>query len=86
VASTHKELEIPLSDNAIRDKLLANLQGQAWAHTLLLNVTVNGGVVDLWGITGSEAERKAIRVAAESTPGVSAVNDNLITRPIHIAS
>jgi osmotically-inducible protein OsmY len=53
---------------------------------LLLNVTVNGGVVDLWGITGSEAERKAIRVAAESTPGVSAVNDNLITRPIHIAS
>jgi CBS domain-containing protein len=86
VASTRKELEIPLSDNAIRDKLLAHLQGQAWAHTLLLNVTVNGGVVDLWGITGSEAERKAIRVAAESTPGVSAVNDNLITRPIHIAS
>ena len=81
VASTRKGLEIPLSDTTIRDKLLAHLKGQTWAHTLLLNVTVNGGVVDLWGITRSDAERKAIRVAAESTPGVSVVNDNLITRP-----
>jgi len=81
VASTRKGLEIPLSDTTIRDKLLAHLKGQTWAHTLLLNVTVNGGVVDLWGITRSDAERKAIRVAAESTPGVFAVNDNLITRP-----
>ena len=81
VASTRKGLEIPLSDTTIRDKLLAHLKGQTWAHTLLLNVTVNGGVVDLWGITRSDAERKAIRVAAESTPGVSAVNDNLIPRP-----
>ena len=66
VASTRKGLEIPLSDTTIRDKLLVHLKGQAWAHTLLLNVTVNGGVVDLWGITTSDAERKAIRVAAES--------------------
>jgi CBS domain-containing protein len=81
VASTCKELEIPLSDAALRDRILAHLKGQAWAHTLLLNVTVNGGVVDLWGMTKSDAERKAIRVAAESTPGVSAVNDHLFTRP-----
>jgi osmotically-inducible protein OsmY len=82
VASTRKELEIPLSDATIRDRLLAHLKEQAWAHTLLLNVTVNGGVVDLWGMTTSEAERKAIRVVAESTPGVSAINDHLFTRPL----
>ena len=82
VASARKGLEIPLSDAAIRDRLLAHLQGQAWAHTSLLNVTVQGGVVDLWGITRSDAEKKAIRVAAESMPGVSAVNDNLVTRPM----
>jgi len=82
VASTRKELEIPLSDTTIRDKLLAHLTGQEWAHTSLINVTVSGGVVDLWGITNSDAERKAIRVAAESTPGVCAVNDNLVTRRI----
>jgi CBS domain-containing protein len=80
VASTRKGLDIPLSDSTIRDKILAHLKATTWAHTSLLNITVNGGVVDLWGITMSDAERKAIRVAAESTPGVRAVNDNLVTR------
>jgi CBS domain-containing protein len=77
VASAGKALEIPLSDSTIRDKLLAHLKAQNWAHTSLLNVTVNGGVVDLWGVVNSANERKAIRVAAEATPGVHAVNDNL---------
>lgn len=81
VASVRRGLEIPVSDALIRDKLLANLQQEPWAHTGLLNITVNGGVVDLWGIAGSDAERKAIRVAAESIPGVCAVHDNLIRRP-----
>ena len=78
LASSHKDLDVQLSDTAIRDRILALLNNQPWAHTLLLNVTVNGGVVDLWGITGSDAERKAIRVAAESAPGVTAVNDHLV--------
>jgi CBS domain-containing protein len=82
VASARKELEIPPLDAAIRDRLLAHLTGQAWAHTALLNVTVNDGVVDLWGLVKSDAERRAIRVAAESIPGVCAVHDNLATRPM----
>jgi CBS domain-containing protein len=82
VATTREEVEIPLSDTAIREKLLGHLKEQTWAHTALLNVTVNGGIVDLWGMVRSDVERKAIRVAAESMPGVRAVNDNLITRPM----
>ena len=82
LASSHKDLDIQLSDTAIRDRILAHLNNQPWAHTLLLNVTVNGGVVDLWGITGSDAERKAIRVAAESAPGVTAVNDHLVRQSV----
>src|SRR5207249_3545040 len=78
LASSRKALEVQASDTTIRDQLLEHLNNQAWAHTALLNVTVNEGVVDLWGITGSEAERKAIRVAAESIPGVRAVNDHLV--------
>jgi CBS domain-containing protein len=78
VASTRKGLEVPLSDRTIRDKLFAQLGSQPWAHTALLNVTVAEGIVDLWGMTNSEMERKAIRVLAESTPGVCAVNDNLV--------
>jgi CBS domain-containing protein len=81
LASSGKGLDVALSDTAIRERILAHLNNQPWAHTLLLNVTVNGGVVDLWGIAGSDAERKAIRVAAESTPGVTAVNDHRVRRP-----
>lgn len=80
VASSGSKLEIPVSDATIRDKLLAHLNAQRWAHTGLLNATVNDGVVDLWGITGSETERKAIRVATETMAGVRAVNDHMIVR------
>jgi CBS domain-containing protein len=77
IASAGKGLEVPLSDAAIRDKLMAHLGRQPWTHTGLLNITVSDGIVDLWGITESEAERKAIVVAAEGAPGVSAVHDHM---------
>jgi CBS domain-containing protein len=80
LACKHVGLEIPGIDAAIRDKLLAHLKSQPWAHTALLNVTVNDGVVDLWGMTSSDTERTAIRVAAESISGVRAVNDRLVIR------
>jgi CBS domain-containing protein len=76
VASAGKGLEIPVTDASIRDKLLGHLKAQPWASTSLLNVTVNDGVVDLWGVVQSDVERKALRVAAETTAGVRAVNDN----------
>jgi CBS-domain-containing membrane protein len=82
VATARKLLDIPLSDTTIREKILSHLKKQPWAHTSMLNVTVNGGIVDLWGIAESAAERKAIKVAAESTLGVCAVNDNLIIRSV----
>lgn len=82
VASARKALEIPVSDATIRDQLLKYLAEHNWAHTSMLNVTVSGGVVDLWGIARSNAERKAIRVAAESIPGVIGVNDNLVDQPL----
>jgi CBS-domain-containing membrane protein len=85
VASAGYALEVTLSDSTIRDKLMAHLKAQDWAHTGLLNVIVNGGVVDLWGIVSSVNERKAIRVAAEATPGVIAVNDNLTLWPVGVA-
>jgi CBS domain-containing protein len=82
LAAMPKRLEIPLSDSNIRDKLLSHLKQQPWADTHLLNVTVTDGVVSLWGVISSETERKAIRVAAEATPGVRAVNDYLARGPI----
>jgi CBS domain-containing protein len=82
IATSGSDLDVPLSDTTIREQLLTHLNKQDWAHTALLNVTVNGGVVDLWGFIESDTERKAIRVAAEATPGVRAVNDHMTARPI----
>ena len=82
IASAGKSLDIPLDDSAIRKKLLSHLREQNWAHDGLINVTVNGGVVDLWGVACSDSERKAIRVAAEATPGVRTVNDNMKMWPM----
>lgn len=82
LATAPKGLEIHLSDAAIRDKLLSQLYREPWSHTSQLNVTVHDGVVDIWGICHSDAEREAVRVAAENIPGVRAVNNYLSMPPI----
>jgi CBS-domain-containing membrane protein len=82
IATSGSNLDVSLSDTTIREQLLTHLNKENWAHTALLNVTVNDGVVDLWGFIESDTERKAIRVAAEATPGVRAVNDHMTARPI----
>jgi CBS domain-containing protein len=82
VATVQPKLEMALPDSAIRERLLGELKDHPWAHTHNLGITVKNGVVDLWGCTQSSAERKAIRVMAEAIPGVSAVNDHLVTSPI----
>ena len=68
-------------DEAIRDKLLAELKRQKWAEASRGNVIVTAGVVHLWGTILSEEERQALRVAAENTPGVRAVEDHTTLMP-----
>jgi CBS domain-containing protein len=65
------------SDQAIRDRIVAELAGQSWAPAALIDVTVRDGVVELWGTITDERERAAIKVVAENAPGVKAVNDHL---------
>jgi CBS domain-containing protein len=64
-------------DRVIRDQLLAVLKREPWADTHLLNILVSDGVVHLWGLVGSDAEQKALRVAAETIPGARGVEDHL---------
>lgn len=84
IASAHPKLEITVPDALIRERLITELKKQSWSHVHRLNVTVSNGVVNLWGFTESDQERQAIRVAAESVPGVSAVNDHLMSEPASI--
>ena len=60
---------------------MARLADERWTRPALISVTVQDGTVDLWGIVETPAERNAVHVLAEVTPGVRAVNDNLMVRP-----
>jgi osmotically-inducible protein OsmY len=71
----------PVNDSQIREKVLTQLHAEAWSQPSLINVIVQDGNVELWGIVDSALEKKAVCVAAEGTPGVRAINDNLIIRP-----
>jgi len=82
VASAQPKLEMTLTDSAIRQKLLSELKKQSWAHRHNVDVTVSNGCVDIWGYAQSDAERDAIRVVAESIPGVVTVNDHLANSPV----
>ena len=66
------------TDRQIRLDLLSRLKEQSWTDFGSRNVTVNGGVVHLWGLVGSEAERRALLALAEGVPGVSRVADEMM--------
>src|SRR5215207_9539880 len=77
LATTDVSKPASLDDRAIRERLLAALDAQPWGHMLFKNIIVDNGVVHLWGFVEDEEERRALRVAAENTPGVKAVEDHL---------
>jgi osmotically-inducible protein OsmY len=66
------------TDRQIRLDLLSRLQEQKWTDFSNRNITVSNRVVHLWGLVGSEAERKALTALAEGVPGVSRVSDEMI--------
>jgi len=74
-----RDVEPVATDNrSIRTAILDALEHQSWAPMTTLNVTVSKGIVDVWGTIANEAERDAIRVVVENTPGVKAVHDHLV--------
>ena len=69
-------------DTSIRQKVMAQFRSEEWSKYSTLNATVQAGTVELWGFVGSEAEKEAARVTAELVPGVRAIENNVIVRPI----
>ena len=84
--SKQEQANSPADNSRIREKVLSQLKAEPWTRPSLINVIVQDGAVELWGIVDSASEKKAVRVAAEVTPGVRAVNDNLIIRPAESGS
>jgi len=67
----------PFTDADIRNQIVATLKKENWAPKSGITVKVADGVVELEGPVISYFERRAIRVVAETTPGVKEVLDHL---------
>ena len=66
------------TDRRIRLDLLSRLREQSWTDLGRRSISVSVRVVHLWGLVGSEAERKALLALTEGVPGVSRVSDEMI--------
>lgn len=76
-AQREKLMENPSTDDrALRRSVLEKLSGQSWADLSHVNVVVLEGVVHYWGLVNSQAERQALKAAAQGVPGVRDVSDH----------
>jgi CBS domain-containing protein len=83
LASATKKLPslTTVNDSELRKKVQSRLAAEPWRPTML-TVTVQDGAVDLWGLVHSAEEKKAAQLAAETTPGVRAVVNNIIVQRV----
>jgi len=65
------------SDREKREVVLGALAQVPGLNPVHLNVVVEGGRVDVWGIAGSDAEENAARVALDNIDGLGEVSVNL---------
>lgn len=65
-------------DAAIRDALIGELSHQSWSRRPENSIVVNDGVVHLWGLAGTEDEKRALELAAARTPGARSVESHII--------
>jgi CBS domain-containing protein len=73
-----------LDDAALRDAIVARLDRMPWIRPSIVNVAVRDGRVELSGLTDSDAQRRAVRIVVETTPGARAVQDNMRVQPYAI--
>jgi len=69
------------SDPAIQQEVIDLITKHTSVSLPAVSIIVDGGMVYLWGTVGTEEEREAVRVAAETIVGVGKVHDNLNTLP-----
>jgi CBS-domain-containing membrane protein len=68
-------------DAALRAAIVARLGRMPWIQPSIVNVAVRDGIVELTGLTDSHAQRRAVRIVVETTPGVRTVQDNMRVQP-----
>lgn len=65
-------------DAGIRQKIIAQLQGEQWSPVATVDAIVRDGVVTLTGYVLDERQREALKVLVENVPGVKQVRDQMV--------
>lgn len=79
IATWQRPTGVRVEDSALRAVLLEAL-GVAELPMHLVNVTVTGGEVEIWGVVDSDLQIQAARAAVEATAGVIKLTNHLICR------
>ena len=67
-----------LDDDTIREHMVTRMASMPWNLRIrAVNATVEKGIASIYGWVRSDAERRALQVLAENTPGVDAVKVRL---------
>jgi len=77
-------MEGELSDDRIRQAVLAAMRKEPWADTFYTLVEVQDGVVAFHGFMRTEQVRRGLKVLAEQVPGVKGVVDNTSPMPTYL--
>ena len=70
----------PPTDDAVRRNLRERVKSVTPSHGLI-HISVHCGNAEIAGVVDTAAEREAILVAAENTPGIRSVQDRIVLRP-----
>lgn len=77
---------VSVDDRTIRESLMQTLFTDVGLRVGRINVLVEDGAVQLWGLVESRNEKKAAQLAAENTPGVKSVENNLGQVPAWVSA
>ena len=66
------------SDAELVRHMDSRLQAEPWVHRSQIAVHADGGIISIWGMLASRAEKSAIETMARSIPGVKAVDSHLL--------
>jgi CBS domain-containing protein len=66
-----------VDDAALHKTLHDRIQAQPWVNESCISVTVNHGVVELWGFVDTVDQRSALRALVEETNGVAHLEDKI---------
>jgi CBS domain-containing protein len=76
-ARGHAIPALTASDQTIRIRIFDEIAKQPWAPAPLINITVNDGIVEVFGVVTDGRQEEALKVLIENTRGVKSVKNEL---------